>query len=249
MRRLKTVRRPPIYPKTPGHLLCSSLTHPLPLSSRRPSVSFGGFGLNEVVLDTHKLLRRLIGTNIELVTMAAPNLGLVRVDPGQAEQVLINLAINARDATAKGGKLTIETYNATIDQEYRPPGAETPPGEYVVLAVSDNGVGMTEEVKARVFEPFFTTKEQGMGTGLGLSTCYGIVTQHGGRISVYSELGKGTTFRIYFPRVESVAANSRRGAYAKVLPRGREMVLLVDDEETVRGMAASVLRGQGYTVL
>ena len=217
--------------------------------SRQQVIEQSVLSLSDLVLNTHKILRRLIGENIELVTIAAPALGLVRADAGQIEQVLINLAINGRDAMPNGGKLTIDTSNATLDHDYLLRHTEVPAGEYVVLAVSDNGTGMREDVKARIFEPFFTTKEQSKGTGLGLSTCYGIVRQNRGHISVYSELGKGTTFRIYLPRADAVTASRPSSRYFEHLPRGREMVLLVEDEETVRGMAARVLREQGYTVL
>lgn len=227
----------------------ADLTRGLLAFSRHQIIEQRLLDLNELVLDTHKLLRRLIGADIELVALAAPDLGLVRADPSQIAQVLINLAINARDATAGGGKLTVETYNVTLDRDYVSRRAGVGEGEHVVLAVSDNGVGMTEDVEARVFEPFFTTKDRGKGTGLGLSTCYGIVKQHGGHISVYSEFGEGTTFKIYLPRVSSAVAAPKPGSYADGAPGGREIVLLVDDEETVRGMAARVLRRKGYTVL
>ena len=181
--------------------------------------------------------------------MSTPDLGQVRADPGQLEQVLINLAVNARDALPGGGKLAMETSNAFLDKEFASHHPDVVPGSYVTLAVTDNGTGMREEVKARIFEPFFTTKEQGKGTGLGLSTCYGIVMQHGGYISVYSELDEGTTFRIYLPRVNGMARDRPYGEVSDHLPRGGETVLLVEDEETLRKMTGRVLRQQGYTVL
>jgi signal transduction histidine kinase len=229
----------------------TDLTRQLLTFSRGQIIEQRVLNLNDLVLNTHKMLRRLIGEDIELVTMTAPDLGLVRVDSSQIEQVLINLAINARDATPSGGKLTIETKNATLDQAYTSQHGGVAPGECVVLAVSDNGTGMSEDVKVHIFEPLFTTKKQGKGTGLGLSTCYGVVRQHGGHISVYSEPGNGTTIRIYLPRVDvdEAVGSCPLGGRSDQLPRGSEMVLLVEDEETVRGMSAHVLRGQGYTVL
>ena len=226
----------------------ADLTQQLLAFSRRQIIEQRWFNLNELILNTHKMLRRLIGEDIELVTVPQPDLGLAKVDPGQISQVLVNLAINARDAMLSGGKLSIETSNVTISPDLTSQVADLVPGKYVVLAVSDNGIGMTEEIRARIFEPFFTTKEQGKGTGLGLSTCYGIVKQHGGHISVCSESGKGTTFKLYLPRVDSAVEDGHRDNQ-DILPTGGEKVLLVEDEETVRRMAARILREQGYTVL
>jgi signal transduction histidine kinase len=227
----------------------ADLTRRLLAFSRRQDAQRRVIDLNELILNTDKMLRRFIGEDIELVTITGPALGQVSQDPGQVEQVLINLAINARDAIAGCGKLTIETYNATIADRYAALNAEVVPGEYVVMAVSDTGSGMTQEVKERVFEPFFTTKEQGKGTGLGLSICYGMVKQAGGHISVYSELGKGTVFKIYLPRTDNGAVTRSYLDYSHLLPQGKEVVLLVEDEERVRTMAAMVLRDNGYTVI
>ncbi len=226
----------------------TDLTSQLLAFSRRRTARPRLFDLNDLILSTHTMLRRLIGEDIEVVTIAAPELGPVKVDPGQVEQVLINLAINARDAMPNGGKLTFEAENAVLDEDYASRHADAAPGEYVMLAVSDNGTGMTKEVGSRIFEPFFTTKEEGKGTGLGLSTCYSVVRQHGGHISVHSEPGQGTTFRIYLPRADGVSTSQPHRSYSEGIPRGKESVLLVDDEETVRSMAAIVLREQGYTV-
>jgi CheY-like chemotaxis protein len=182
--------------------------------------------------------------------VAAPDLGLVRADAGQIEQMLINLAVNARDAMPQGGKLTIETANAWLDHEYAQDHPSVEPGDYVLLVVSDTGVGMEESIKRYAFEPFFTTKELGRGTGLGLATCYGIVKQHGGSIELYSEPGHGTAVKIYLPRVEGQADSlpSPQAAEAD-LPHGSELVLLVEDEPGVRGLVSRILGDLGYTVL
>jgi len=205
--------------------------------------------LNESIMNMNRLLRRLIGADIELVTLPGESLGWVKIDPSQIEQVLVNLVVNARDAMPNGGKLTIETANVELDEEYTSRHAEVASGSYVMLAISDNGIGMTKEVQAHIFEPFFTTKEVGKGTGLGLATCFGIVKQSGGHIWVYSEPGHGTTFKVYLPQgiSEDMALSSRSSKYQ--LPSGTETVLLVEDETTVRDLAARVLRQRGYTVL
>ena len=223
----------------------SKLTHQLLAFSRGQVIEPKVFNLNNLILDMDKMLRRLIGEDIELVTLPTPDLELVKVDPGQMEQVLVNLAVNARDAMPNGGKLMIQTENVTLGQDSvaQHPGATG--GEYVMLAVGDNGVGMSEEVKANAFEPFFTTKEVGKGTGLGLSTCYGIVAQSGGHITVDSEPGQGTTVKTYLPRVQQEGASLPSREVSASLPLGSETVLLVEDEPTVRGMAAHLLREQG----
>jgi two-component system cell cycle sensor histidine kinase/response regulator CckA len=210
--------------------------------SRRQTLKPQVISLNNILLETDKMLRRLIGEHIELVTLAAPNLHSIRVDPGQLEQVLVNLAINARDAMAAGGKLTLETVNFTADDGYARENPGMAPGEYVRLVVADTGIGMNEEVKTHLFEPFFTTKEKGKGTGLGLATCYGIIKQSGGYIQVSSEPGQGTTFRIYFPKVEGSAPLHDAQEEAVRLPEGTETLLLAEDEPSVRTMT-------GYTVI
>jgi CheY-like chemotaxis protein len=196
------------------------------------------------------MLPRVIGEDIELVNVLAEDLGRVKVDPGQVEQVVLNLALNAKDAMPRGGKLTIETANVELDETYSRTHVDVIPGRYVMLAVSDTGIGMTPEIKNRLFEPFFTTKEKGKGTGLGLAMVYGIVKQSGGNIWVYSEAGMGTTFKVYLPRVdEPLEEKKKRKLSEGELPRGGETVLAVEDNKDVRRMAAQILRRQGYRVL
>ena len=204
--------------------------------------------VNAVVQDTGKLLRRLIGEHIELSFSLEPHLGRVKVDPGQLEQVLMNLALNARDAMPAGGTLTIETANAHLGEDYQREHPAVAPGDYVLLAVSDTGTGMDEATRAQIFEPFFTTKERGQGTGLGLSTVYGIVKQSGGYIWAYSGLGRGSTFKVYFPRVHEPSAREH-SLQSGDLPRGSETILVAEDETGVRELACNFLQSQGYTVL
>jgi two-component system cell cycle sensor histidine kinase/response regulator CckA len=228
----------------------ADLTRQLLAFARRQVVEPRILDLNELILNMGKMLRRLIGEDIELVILPDSNPGLVKVDPGQFEQVLVNLAINARDAMPNGGKLIIETANVILDLDYIREHAEVIPGEYVMLAVSDNGVGMTEEIKFHIFEPFFTTKEVDRGTGLGLATCFGIVKQSNGHIWVYSEPGQGTTFKVYLPRVDKEKPDFLfRYKEFSDLPRGSETVLLVEDEEAVRNLVGRILREQGYRLL
>ncbi len=217
--------------------------------SRRQLLKPKVIDLNDVLLDMDKMLRPLIGENIELATLPGQNLDRIEIDRSQIEQVLVNLIVNARDAMPSGGKITIMATNATIREGPGQQNGDIPPGEYVMLAVSDTGIGMTEEVKAHLFEPFFTTKEVGKGVGLGLATCYGIVRQSGGAIEVDSEPGKGTTLRIYLPRVEESVENMREDDENVDIPGGRETVLLVEDEPSVGNVIATTLRDQGYEVL
>ena len=205
--------------------------------------------LNAIVANLEPMLRRLIGEHIDLRTVPAPDLGRVKADPGQLEQVILNLAVNARDAMPQGGTLTIQTTNVEVDAAYarRHPTAQV--GPHVMLAVSDTGCGMDPETKAHIFEPFFTTKEKGRGTGLGLATLYGVVTQSGGHIWVDSEPGQGATCKIYLARVEEVAETAERDAQPHALRPGSETVLLVEDEAELRELACEVLKGNGYTLL
>jgi two-component system, cell cycle sensor histidine kinase and response regulator CckA len=195
------------------------------------------------------MLRRLIGEDIELVTLPAPDLGLVKIDPGQFEQVVMNLAVNANDAMPNGGKLTIETANVTLDWDYIENHVEVIPGEYVMLAVTDTGEGIPQEVQSHIFEPFFTTKEVDRGTGLGLATCFGIVKQSNGHIWVYSEPDQGTTFKIYLPRVSNAETATLFRHRSVELPTGTETILLVEDEASLRDLSSRMLQLQGYTVL
>ena len=230
----------------------AALTRHLLAFSRRQMLQPVVLDLNRVVEGVTKLLARLIGVEVHCETILAPGLGHVLADPGQLEQVVINLAVNARDAMPNGGTLTLETANVSVDQRHasRLSGVEAAePGEYVVLTVSDSGHGMDPAVRARIFEPFFTTKETGKGTGLGLSTVYGIVRQSGGYVSVYSEVGRGTTFRIYLPRVTGdVHVQAPKPAPVQA-PNGKETILLVDDDEAVRAVASRILTRAGYSVL
>lgn len=227
----------------------STLIRQLMTFSRRKPHQLQTVNLNSILIDIDKMIRRIIGEQIEFITLPGDHLGTVRVDPGLFEQVLLNLVINARDAMLDGGKLIVETSNTTFDEDYIYKHSGIPPGRYVMCAVSDTGVGMTKEIKTHLFEPFFTTKEQGKGTGLGLSTVYGIIKQLGGFILVYSEPGQGTTFKIYLPRIEEVATSLPRRDEAGYMPRGSETILLVEDEPLVLAFASRVLREQGYHVL
>lgn len=227
----------------------SGLAHQLLTFSKGRITQTRVTDLNELVRNIEDLLRPVTREDIELVTLPAGGLAKVKVDPGQIEQVLLNLVINARDAMPEGGKLTIETANVHLDQEYVRQHFPGESGEYAMLSVRDNGTGITEEVKSHIFEPFFTTKEPGKGTGLGLSTCYGIVKQSGGHIDVNSEPGKGTIFRVYLPVTDEAPDKAQLAPVDGSLPRGTETVLLVEDEPAVRGMVATILSAQGYHVL
>ena len=226
----------------------ADLTRQLLAFSRRQILEMKALDLNSLLLNLEKMLHRILGEDVKLVTALAQDLGRVRVDPGQVEQVVMNLAVNARDAMPSGGKLTIETANVELDEAYAGNHVAVKPGRYVRLSVSDTGVGMSREVEEKVFEPFFTTKEKGKGTGLGLSTVYGIVKQSGGNIWVYSEPGQGTTFKIYLPIVDEELDALEPKHDAHSLPTGSETVLLVEDEASVRGLGARLLNQQGYTV-
>ncbi len=230
-------------------LRASELIRQLLAFSRRQVAEPCVINLNQRIREMENLLRRIIGEDIKLITLLAEDLAPVKIDPAQVEQIIMNLAVNARDAMLKGGLLTIETQNVSLDQEYVQTHPEVSPGEYVMLAVSDTGCGMSEEVKAHLFEPFFTTKDRSKGTGLGLSTVYGIVKQNNGFIYVYSELGKGTTFKIYLPQVQAeITPEVKPEAIGKSL-WGTETILLVEDEESVREVATRALRQNGYEVL
>jgi PAS domain S-box-containing protein len=227
----------------------ANLTRQLLAFSRRQILDPKVLDLNSLLRDTEKMLRRMIGEDIELVTRLSEGLGKVKIDPGQIEQVVLNLAVNARDAMPSGGKLTIETANAQSDEGYALTHLGLTPGHYVRLSVSDTGVGMSREVQEKAFDPFFTTKEKGKGTGLGLSTVHGIVTQSGGKIWVYSDPGHGTTFKIYFPTIEGELDTLDGRNEPDSSPRGSETVLLVEDESSVRDLANRLLKQQGYRVL
>ena len=227
----------------------ASLTRQLLAFSRKQVLQPKVLQLNAIVADVDKMLRRLIGEDIDPLTLLEPSLGQIKADPGQIEQVILNLAVNARDAMPQGGKLTIETQNVYLDNQYARRHTAIQPGNYVMLAVSDTGCGIDAETQVRMFEPFFTTKEQGKGTGLGLSTVYGIVKQSGGHLWVYSEVGKGTTFKIYLPRIDEVIESDETRSALAELPQGRETVLLTEDEEQVRQMIRTILEMGGYRVL
>jgi PAS domain S-box-containing protein len=227
----------------------AALVRQLLAFSRKQVLQPKTLDLNAIVLNMDKLLRRLMDENITMMTKVAENLGNVKADPAQIEQVIMNLVVNARDAMPKGGRLVLETCNVDLDATYAFDHMSVKPGPYVMLAVSDAGVGMDAETVAHIFEPFYTTKESGRGTGLGLSTVYGIVKQSGGYIWVYSEPGKGSTFKVYLPRVEGTAEElpTKRGPFRE--ERGSGTILLVEDEEAVRDLVQSILVGQGYEVI
>jgi PAS domain S-box-containing protein len=225
----------------------ASLTRQLLAFSRKQVLQPRVLDLNTVVAGTDRMLRRVIGEDVELVTVLSPGAGCVRVDPVQVEQVLSNLALNARDAMLSGGRLLVQTREVAVPEGGSPDWPGVPAGAHVMLAVSDNGTGMDDETRARIFEPFFTTKPQGKGTGLGLATVYGIVQQSGGHVLVHTEPGHGTTFQIFLPRV--AAAPEPEPPAAAPPPRGTETVLLVEDEAPVRTLIRRILSRQGYTVL
>jgi len=227
----------------------AELTRQLLMFSRQQIVAPRVLALNDVLAGTDKLVRRILGEDIDFVSVAAPGLGRVLADPGQIEQVIMNLVVNARDAMPTGGQLSIETGNVDLDSDYAREHLGVNPGPHVMLAVSDTGVGMDQSTQARIFEPFFTTKEVGKGTGLGLSTVFGIAQQSGGSVWVYSEPGAGTTFKVYFPRIEADLEVARQASSVPATLRGSETILLVEDQEQVRAVAASILQRNGYRVI
>ncbi len=226
----------------------ASLTGQLLAFSRKQVLQPRVVNLNQIVGGMEKMLHRLIGEDIELCTMFDSELGHVKADPGQFEQVILNLAVNARDAMPRGGKLTIQTANVSLDQKTRFRNRDLEVGEYIMVAISDTGVGMTEEVRSHLFEPFFTTKGAGLRTGLGLANSDGLNCQSEGDIRVYSEPNSGTTFKIYLPRVDAPVTTDDRATNPDTLPEGTESILIVEDEAAVRRLAASVLRTSGYSV-
>ncbi|PYO40978.1 MAG: hybrid sensor histidine kinase/response regulator [Gemmatimonadetes bacterium] len=225
------------------------LTRQLLTFSRQQVVSPRMLRLNELITDLVKLLRRLLGEDVTIASALAPDCGAVKADPGQLEQVLVNLAVNARDAMPNGGRLTIETKNVDLDADYPTERVMIPAGRYVMLAVTDNGTGMDAQTNARIFEPFFTTKPVGKGTGLGLATVYGVVQQSGGYIWLYSELGHGTSFKIYLPRVDADGPQPAEEEQRASALDGSETVLVAEDEEAVRLIIAKALEARGYRVL
>ncbi|MFC2170592.1 ATP-binding protein, partial [Calditrichota bacterium] len=227
----------------------ADLTRQLLAFSRKQTLQPNTINLRDTVKSMHKMLVRVIGEDINLQTFSADDLWNVEADPGQIEHVIVNLTVNARDAMPDGGSLTIETENVELDAEYARHHPSVESGPYVMLAVSDTGAGMTPEVQAQIFEPFYTTKEVGKGTGLGLSTVFGIIMQSGGHIWVYSEVGDGTTFKIYLPMIEDEAETYIGKSDADKLPHGTETILLVEDEEKVRRLSCRILNKLGYNVL
>ena len=227
----------------------TSLTRQMLAFSRQQVLAPRVLNLNALVADMENMLRRLIGEDIHLATLQDAGLGLVKADPGQVDQVLINLAVNAREAMPHGGRLSIETANVDLDDAYAGRHAAVSPGRYVMLAVSDTGIGMNEATQAQIFEPFFTTKEPGKGTGLGLAMVYGTVKQSGGFIWVYSEPGRGATFKIYLPRVDETEESIEVCEESGNRVTGSETVLVVEDEEAVRALATRILQAFGYKVL
>jgi len=226
----------------------AALTQQLLAFSRQQVLQPRRVNLNDIVRNLDRMLRRLIGEDIEVLTVLAPNLGTVKVDPGQVDQVLVNLVVNARDAMPEGGKLTIQTENVELDESYSKRREYISPGRYVLLAVSDSGIGMGPETQARLFEPFFTTKEPGKGTGLGLSMVYGIVKQSGGSIEVYSELNHGTTIKIYLPRVDAAVEEVTSKGASSDGRHGSERILLVEDDVPLRKLVVDILAARGYLV-
>jgi len=227
----------------------ASLTSQLLAFGRKQILQPEVFDLNTIIDQMSSMLRRLISESIELVTITQPGLGRINADPGQIQQIIMNLAVNARDAMLEGGSLTIETADVNFDEEYVREHPTVKAGPYVMLAISDNGSGMDADTKSHLFEPFFTTKQKGKGTGLGLSTVYGIVKQSNGVIWVYSEPGKGTTFKVYFPRAEGAVSRIAEKGRLEQGTGGTETLLIAEDESSVRALTARILRERGYTIL
>ncbi len=226
----------------------AALTRQLLMFSRQQVLEPKVVDLNELLLGMDSMLQRILGADVELVSLPAQNLGRVRVDPSSVEQVIMNLVVNARDAMPTGGQLTMETRNVVLDDGYAQAHHGVKAGPHVMLAVSDSGVGMDKATSARIFEPFFTTKAKGKGTGLGLSTVFGIIQQSGGSVWVYSEVGRGTTFKVYLPRVDD-GIEAVRAPEQRTDSRGTETLLLVEDDDQVRQVAMGILRRHGYTVV
>jgi PAS domain S-box-containing protein len=217
--------------------------------SRRQALNLKVIDVNSILEDLEKMLCRIIGEEIELITSFADDLGMIKADPGEVEQVIINLAVNAKDAMPQGGTLTLTTANVELDEQYTRTHFGTLPGSYVVISLTDTGVGIPQEIHEKIFDPFFTTKKKGKGTGLGLATVYGIVRQSGGNIHLYSEPEKGTTFKVYLPRFDEPLVEAKKKTEFNVLPQGNETILVVEDDGAVRKIAVQVLTAQGYNVL
>jgi signal transduction histidine kinase/CheY-like chemotaxis protein len=226
----------------------ANLTRQLLAFSRRQILEMKVVNLNTILKDLDKMLHRVVGEDIDFKTVFVDDLGLVKVDPGQMEQVVMNLVVNAKDAMPRGGKLFLETANAELDEGFTRFHAGMIPGAYVMLSITDTGIGMSKEVKEQIFDPFFTTKEKGKGTGLGLSPVFGIIKQSGGDIYVYSEPGKGTTFKIYLPRAFEPQEELKK-VTVEERPQGTETILVVEDNRMVRGLIVNILKSKGYTVL
>jgi CheY-like chemotaxis protein len=227
----------------------AALTRQMLAFSRRQVFQLRVLNVNDIIGNLLKMLQRIIGEHIEIRTVLAENLAAVKSDPGQLEQVLMNLSVNARDAMLEGGRLTLETQNVELDEDFVRAHVGSAGGPHVLLMVSDTGMGMDAPTQARIFEPFFTTKGPGHGTGLGLAMVYGVVKQSGGYIWVYSEKGKGTCFKIYLPQVKETAESKVTKKLEPVLKQGLETILLVEDDAAVRELVRSMLTAQGYSVL